>query len=440
MKEGSLSQKIWNLSMPLIVTNLLSSVFTLVDLYFVGKISVEALSAVGIGSLLDMIFVSFGMGGSVAAMAIVSRYTGAMNKKKTEQAAWNSIIFSVFLSVPITLGGIISIGPLLHIMGAEEEVFELSARYLKIILGGYIFQSLYFYSSAIFRGVGDVKRPAMALAIGVILNIALDPLLIFGWGPLPKMGVAGAALATLLTRGIGAMILIVILVRGIHQIKLRAAPINKRTFRELIRIGLPSSGERMLIEVAHIIFMILVVGYGTVPTAAYTIVTRLRQFILMPGFGFGVASAILVGQSLGAEQPEGGEKASWLCVKYYEIFMVVTGIIFFVFAPQLIKLFNQDVELIEIGVTYLRISTLSFPALALSLILYRALCGAGYTIVPFTMRLAFTVVVRIAMGILLGLWFGLVGLWYAIVISQLLEGISSAVWFKLGRWKYRRIS
>jgi putative MATE family efflux protein len=438
--KRTLSKEVWHLAFPLILTNVLSAIFTLVDMYFVGKLSIEAVSAVGIGGIIDTIFIGFGMGGAVAGMAMVARYTGAMDKIKAERAAWNSIIFAIFLSLPVTFGGLICINPLLKFIGAEGEVFRLSSTYLKILIEGYIFQLLYFYSADILRGVGDVKRPTLALALGVGLNIVLDPLLIFGIGPFPKMGVAGAALATLLTRGVGAAILIFILAKGISGIKLRITQLSGRTLKELTTIGMPASGERMLIDMAHVVFMVLVVRYGAVPTAAYTIVTRLRQLILMPGFGLGMAASIMVGQSLGAEQPEKAEKASWLAVKHYEIFMIIISILFFIFAPYFIKFFNPDLELILIGTTCLRISVISHPLLALSIILFRSMCGAGYTKVPLTMRLTFTFLLRIGMGILLSNWIGLNGLWYAIMISQLLEGISSTTWFKLGRWKYRAMS
>lgn len=438
-----MKKQIFSLAWPLVLANLFAVVFTIVDMFWIGKISTDALAAVGTGSVLDTILIGFGVGGSIAAMAMVSRYIGAMDQAKAERAAWNALIFAIILAIPITIVGLIFAKPALELMGLEGKILELATKYIKILIVGYVFQLLYFYSSDIFRGTGNVLTPTLALGIGVGLNIVLDPIFIFGWGFIPELGVSGAALATILTRAISSSLMLYLLIRGTAGIRLKPQRVNPWVLKELLSVGLPASGERMLLDLSHVIFMALVIRFGKIAVgegiaiSAYTIVTRLRQLALTVGFGLGMASAILVGQHMGAGKPDEAEKATWLTLRYYEFFTIPLSLIFIFFSPYFISIFTTESQVVEIGSTYLRISAIALPILAISLIFLRSMCGAGDTFPPFILRLIFPIGFRIGIAIMLATHFSIDGLWWAVSISQIIEGGFALAVFKAGRWKYK---
>jgi putative MATE family efflux protein len=443
LTSGNISKNIWVLAWPMIVGNILQTAFNVVDMIFVGKLGAEAIAAVSLSGMILMLIITLIIGIGIGTTALVARFIGAKEYSKANEVALQSILFGGISSLILAVIGFYYSEPLLELFGAEALVIKLGTDYLSIMFLGSFTMFLLFLGAAILRGAGDAMTPMLILMLSAFINIVADPLLIFGLGPFPRLEIKGAAIATVIARGIGMLIILFILIKGYSYIKisLRNIKLKFDIIWRITRIAIPGSIQMGTRSISGLIVMSIVVLYGTYALAAYGIGLRIVMIVMMPGFGLGAATATLVGQNLGAKQPQRAEKTVWIALIFYEVIMIVTGCLFYLLAPKIIYVFNNNPEVIREGVSFLRIVTLSYVFLAMSIVLHQSLHGAGDTVPPMIITGISLLGVRIPLAFFLPKLFSLdtLGVWLAYALSTVLEGSVVAFWFKAGRWKRKKI-
>jgi len=298
-----------------------------------------------------------------------------------------------------------------------------------------------FILNSILRSAGDAFTPMIVLGISTVINIVLDPFFIFGLWIFPRLGVAGSALATIIARGIGVALLFWVFHQGhsIIHLKIKHVKLDFSIMWRIIKIGVFGSVQAVLRNISGLLLMRLVAVYGTFAIAAYVVGMRLRMIVMMPGFGLAIASATLVGQNLGAGKPRRAEKTTWITVGIGISIMTFFGIIYIIFAQNIIAFFNDNPEVVKIGITYLYVIGGTLGFIGLSIILGRALNGAGDTISPMIITAIGLLAFRIGLAFLFSWKWGLIGIWLGIAASSVIQGLMIAFWFNTGRWKFKEI-
>jgi putative MATE family efflux protein len=350
----------------------------------------------------------------------------------------------MLLSIVVGIPGYIYSESIYKLMGATPEVIQVGLGYLKISFAGTLAFLFLFISSAALRGAGEAALSAKILGFSILLNIILDPLLIFGWGPFPRLGVDGAAYATVISLGVGSLITLYLLLKGLTpiQISLQKIRLDFQVIWQLIKIAVPGSAETFLRSLARVALMKIVTPYGTAAIAAFGIgASRLDMVVTLPTLGLSLAAATLVGQNLGAQKPDRAEKSAWVAVRWGVILMFILAITFFAFAPGLIRIFDKNPEVISIGSTYLRFTTLSYVFLGIALILGRSFNGAGDAVPPLITASIALWGVQIPLAYFLAhhTTLQLKGVWLAIVVSHMLNAVLLIIWFRAGKWKLKKV-
>ena len=439
----SISKGIWILAIPMIVSHLLQAAFNMVDMIWVGRLGAPALAAVAMAGQILMIvmFVMIGIGAGTTAM--VARAVGEKDRPKADNISMQSLILGFIGSIVFALIGYLLSPWLLRVLGAEAEVVQLGTGYLQITFIGVIAMFYMFLISAVLQGAGDAATPMLVLAGSTVLNIILDPLFIFGFAFIPALGVNGAAWATVLSRGIGSLVALEVLLRGRSRVhvRMRYFRIDLETISRILRIGVPASTQMVLRGAVNLVMIAIVAGFGTYAVAAYGSGQRLFMLAMMPGFALGMASGTLVGQNLGAGRPEKAALSAWTTVGYYSIFMFFMAFVFINFAPYLIVLFNNDPQVVRIGTSFLRVTALGTILIAPGLILGRSLTGAGDTVSPMIINFIALWLIQIPLAVFLSRLpnLGILGIWFAILAAYFSLAAMGIFWFQLGRWKHKRV-
>ncbi len=442
LTRGSIVRNIWVLAIPMMFGNFLQTTFSIVDMVWVGKLGPDAIAAVSLSGSILMVVMMLMIGIATGTTAMVARFIGARDHESANDVAMQSLILSAIGSLLLAVAGIGVADRMLEAMGASPEVVALGTGYLRLLLVGSVAMFLLFLTEAILRGAGDALTPTLILTGATVLHAVLDPLLIFGIG-FPRMGVDGAAMATLVARGAGAAVALYVLFRGRSCIRLRPKHlrVDLSIMWRITRLGVPSSIQLTMRGVMGIVLMALVAGYGTHAVAAYGVGLRLLMFVLMPGFGLAVATATLVGQNLGAGAPGRAQSTAWAAARFSMLMMGAVGLLFYVFAGDLMGFFNKTAEVVEIGATYLRITSIGYIFIALSIVLGRAMNGAGDTVSPMVMTFMSLWCLQVPLALVLARWSGLgvSGIWWAALVASVVHGMMTTGWFQLGRWKLKRI-
>ncbi len=441
LTEGSIVRNIWYLALPAMLGSILQNAFSIVDMKFVGKLGPSALAAVGMsGLVLGMLFVAI-LGIYMGTIALVARFIGAKNQTEAENVAMQSLFLGLFCYVAIAAIGYPTAPTILKMLGAGEDIIKEGVPYIRILFLGSIMMIVGVVLSSVLRAAGDAITPLIILAVSTALNIALDPVLIFGWWGFPALGVAGSAWATVIARSVGTLVLLWLFLRGRAVINLRVknAKVDFPLIWRIIRIGIFASIQGIMRTTSGIFLMPIVNNYGTSAMAAYTLGMRLRMVVMMPGFGLGSAVSTLVGQNLGAGKPERAERTAWITAGIGAALMTFFGIIFIVFSKNIIGFFSTDPDVMKTCVSYMNIIACTFGFIGLGIIFSRAFSGAGDTISPLVITAIGFVGLRISLSILLSSLIGLKGVWYGVTISTVVQGLMAAFWFNTGRWKSKQI-
>ncbi len=442
LTEGNTVRNIWALALPLMLANLLQTAFNVVDMIWVGRLGAEAIAAVAMAGVLIFVIMTFLIGIATGTLAMVARFIGAKNQSAAENAAMQSLIIGALLSVVLAILGSIFVRPILQILGAQGIILQLGTDYLRIILTGALVMVYLFLTGAIFRASGDTLTPMLIMAGGVILNAILDPLMIFGIG-FPRMGVQGAALATVLSRGLAALAGLYILFQGYSRVRvhLYKFQLDTKTMAKIMKLGLPNSLQMALRSIVGLVLMAIVARYGSYAVAAYGIGLRMFSVVLMPGFALASSAATLVGQNLGAKKFLRARICARQAAGFNALLMGLVGVLFFIFSPNLISIFHTNPNIVRLGSDYLKITSFSYIFVAQGLVLGRSLMGAGDTLSPMLISLLALLGIQIPLAILLPARFhiGISGVWWAILASSVLQGLLTRFWFNFARWELKKI-
>ncbi|MFH1380638.1 MAG: MATE family efflux transporter [Candidatus Omnitrophota bacterium] len=439
--EGGLRSSIWKLAMPMMAGALLQDLFSLVDLFFVGRLGYVAVAALSIAGVIISVIMIAAIGISAGTTALIAHFVGKKDYASADNTLFQTFIVSVVCSIGMALIGIFGTVNLLRLFGATPEVIPPALDYLKINFIWSIFIFLFIGFNQALRGSGDAVTPLKILIIANIINIALDPLLIFGLGFFPQMGVAGSAAATVISRMIGVLILLRHLLFGHSSLHFHRGifKINFLLMGRMVKIGFFASLEILIRQLSLLLLLRLVTSFGSASLAAYGIAIRLRMSVMMLGFGIASASSVLIGQNMSAGQPDRATLSGWKTLKYYEYLVAPIAILFFIFSPQIIGLFSTDHEVIRLGSDFLRFTAVTLPFLAAALILGRGISGAGDTLAPAIMtgitQLGLRIPVAYALVLLFG--FGNNGIWLGINASDVCHGLVMIWYFKRAFWQKR---
>lgn len=440
---GKLGTAIILLAVPMVLEMVMESIFAVVDVFFVAKLGAEAVAAVGVTESVIVLVFAIAIGFSMATTAMVARRIGGKDPAGAATAAVQAILLSAAVSIPIALAGIFFARDLLELMGASSEVVAAGSTYTAVMFGGNATILLLFLNNAIFRGAGDAALAMRALWLANLINIVLDPCFIFGLGPFPELGVAGAAVATTIGRGIGVLFQFTIMLRGRSRIHIAFAHIRLRmpVMRRLARVSLGGILQ-FAIEMASWIGLVRIIAlFGSTALAGYTIAVRIIIFTILPAWGLGNAAATLVGQNLGASQPERAERATWLTAHCTAIFLFLVAVFFITFGEFLMQLFTADPAVIRYGAEYLLYISFGYVFFAYGMILVQAFNGAGDTVTPSIMNFFCFWVFRIPLAYVLAvpLEMQVRGVFIAMTISESLIAIFAFFLFRRGAWKRRMI-
>ena len=440
---GSIERAIFMLSIPMILEMMMESLFAVVDVFFVGKLGVDAIATVGLTEAIIMIVYSICVGLSMGVTAMVSRRVGEKKHKDASDVAFQGILIGVFLAFIIGVLGFIFAKDLLHLMGASDELISQGYGYTQVLIGGNVTIMLLFILNAVFRGAGDASIAMRALWISNGLNLILDPLFIFGIGPIEGLGVQGAAIATTIGRSVGVGYQIYILFNGRSVIKLIRTNMVFRfkIMQRLIKVSLGGMGQ-YLISTASWIFLVRIISYfGSDAVAGYTISIRIIIFTILPSWGISNAAATLVGQNLGANQPDRAEKSVWKCAFYNMLFLFVISVVFFVFAEFLVGIFNAEGEVLRNGVIALRYICTGYLFFAYGMVVSQAFNGAGDTRTPTIVNFFSYWMLQIPLAYLLAMYtdFEIKGIYIAILAAEIFLAIFVVLIFRRGKWKLFKV-
>lgn len=437
--SGSINRAIVLLSVPMILEMVMESLFAVVDVYFVSKISVEAVTAVGLTESVIMLIYSIGIGISMAATAMVARRIGEKKPAAAAVAAMQSIFVAVALSVVIGIAGILFAEDILRYMGGDAVVLAQGIGYTRIALGSNIVIMLLFLLNGIFRGAGNAAIAMRTLWISNGINIILDPIFIFGLGPFPEMGVQGAAIATVIGRGVGVSYQLYHLMKGTGIIKLTKEHLvlQWEIIKKVIKVGSTGAGQFLIASASWIFLMRIVAMFGSEAVAGYTIAIRIIIFSTLPSWGLANAAATLVGQNLGAGYPDRAETSVWRSAFFNMVFLVGLSIILVIFSAPIIRIFNAEPTVVEAGIVTLRIFCAGYIFWAWGMVVSQSFNGAGDTRTPTIINFVCFWLLEIPLGYVLALNFGLgvAGVCLAVAISESVWAVISIVVFRQGKWK-----
>jgi len=441
--SGSLRKAIILLSIPMVLEMVLESVFAIVDIYFVSKINSNAVAVVGITESILTIVYSLAWGLSTATSAVVSRRIGEKNPEGASNAAFQAILTGLGVSLLIAVPGYIFASDLLKLMGLSAKIASEYSGYTAIMLGANSVIMLLFVINAVFRSAGDAAVSMKVLWLANIINIILDPCLIFGLGPFPELGIKGAAIATTAGRSVAVSLQIYILFNGNKRVKFKLSELKPdfKVINDIIKLSIGTVGQNLIATSSWIGLVRIVSAFGSEVVAGYTIAIRIIIFCLLPSWGISNAASTLVGQNLGAKKPDRAEKSVWVTAKANAILMAVIGIVFVLIPESLVSLLTSDVEVIHKGGEALRIISYGFIAYGPGMVLVHAINGAGDTITPTKINIFcyWLLEIPLAYVLAMSLNFGEQGVFYAIVISEIAMTVTAGLVFRKGKWKERMV-
>jgi len=441
--EGNLNRAILLLAIPMVLEMVLESLFAVVDVFFVGRLGANAVATVGITeSMLALVF-AIGLGLAMSTTAMVARRIGEKDPEDAAIAGVQAIVLGLVISLGIGIPAGIFAPHLLHAMGASPAIVATGSGYARIALGGCGAIILLFLNNAIFRGAGDAAIAMRLLWVSNIINLVLDPCLIFGLGPFPHMGVTGAAMATFTGRSIGVLYQFYRLLKGTERIRVlaRHLRLNVQVMLRLLKVSVTGMLQFAIANASWIGLVRIISLFGAAAVAGYTVSIRIVVFFILPAWGLSNAAATLVGQNLGARKPGRAGHAVWRTGLYNMIFLGTVGIFFIVFATPIVKIFVNDPAVIPIAAMALRTISCGNIGYAYGMVMLQAFNGAGDTLTPTIVNFFGFWVLELPLAWWLSVKTSLheEGAFLSIVIAECAIAAASMVLFKQGRWMKKQI-
>jgi putative MATE family efflux protein len=438
--EGSIGRAIVLLAVPMVLEMCMESLFGVVDVFWVAHLGADAITTVGLTETCLMIVFVIAIGLSMGATALVARRIGEKDEAAAGLVAVQAIVVGLLVSAAIAITGYLFAPDLLRVMGGSEDVVKLGSGYTRVILSGSATIFLLFLINAVFRGAGDAAMAMRALWIANIVNICLNPCLIFGIGPFPRLGVTGSAVGTTIGRGIGVLFQLWILTSGRGRFVVRAAQVRLdfAVMVRMVRLSL-SAMFQYLVQMASWIGVVRIIAtFGSAAVAANTLAIKIIVFAILPSWGMSNAAATLVGQNLGAGKPDRAELSVWRTGFYNMLFLGGVGLIFIAFAERIIAQFTSDPAVAPLAVSGLRLLSYGYISYAYGMVVTAAFNGAGDTFTPTVLNLVCFWVCQIPVAWLLAYRtsLGPRGVFVAVVISDTLLALLAIIWFRRGKWKH----
>lgn len=441
--RGSIFHNLLLLSWPMVLLESMFMVSQLVDMIWIGRLGPDAIAGVGVASIIIMLVMSMDFGLIVGVRAMVARFVGANDIPGANHIAAQAIILGVVWGGMMMMVGLFAGEAITRLFGLEEAVIEESMGYLRIMFYGWIALDINVLTLYIIQSAGDTIRPMWIEAFARFLHVALCPLLVLGIWIFPQIGVKGAALSNVIAEIMGMAIALWLLFSGRTRLK-----ISLKDFRpdpgiiwRIIKIGFPALVMNAQRSLGNFMLTYLVAPFGTLPVAAHSLVTRVQMFVFLPGMGLGMGAGVLVGQNLGAGQPDRAAKSVWLAVAILQGLMIFICLALLIWAEKIMGIFTQDPTLIEIGAAFTRIGTAGFIVVAFVSILQNAIAGAGDTVPNMIISLGAIWLIVLPLSYLLSEYTSLevYGIRWAIAIGTISSAIVYSIYFKLGRWKHKKV-
>ena len=439
LTTGSIPKHLITFSLPMLLGNVLQTGYGIVNTIWVGnKVGPDAVAATAVSFPIVFILIALAVGATLATTILVSQYYGARDYTMVEKVINNSFSISIIGGLLLTIAGILSSDSLLRIMGTPEEVFIMASSYLKITLAGFILLFMTFLISSILRGIGDTVTPLIFMGIGLALNAILDPLMIIGIGPFPKLGLDGAAYASLISQSFALILALVYLNRKNHivAIKFKKLTLDKHLTFLLFKLGFPSMIQQSLISIGAFVVTGFVNSFGAVATAAFGSAQRIENLVFMPAMSLSMAVSALTGQNLGAGKPERVKEVFRSGIIVTSIITLTLSAAIIAFPKLMLSMFVQEPDVLEIGVHCLRVVGASYIFFAIMFISNGIINGSGHTITTMVISLITLWLVRVPVSALLShTALKTDGIWLGIALSSLTAMTISLIYYSTGRWK-----
>jgi len=438
-----LRRAVFLLAVPMVLELVLESTFAVVDIYFVGKLGSSAIATVGLTETLLFLIYAVGIGLAMGVTAVVARRVGEGEREAAAVTAVQAIWIALIVSLPFAVVGIVFAQDLLRLMGGDAWTLEHGYRYMQWALGSNAVIMLLFTINAVFRGAGDAAAAMRVLWLANGLNIVLDPILIFGFGPVPALGIEGAAIATTIGRGAGVLLQLYILFRGGQHLSVLPSQIvwHAAHLWSIVRTSLGGIGQMIVAMTSWIFLMRILASIGSEAVAGATIAIRIMMFTLMPAWGMSNAAATLVGQNLGAQEPGRAEASVWRIGFYNMAYLLCVAVVFFLLPAEMMGIFTDDPVVIATGGEWVRILSYSLFVYGWWMVSVQAFNGAGDTVTPTWINVVFFWLIQIPLSWLLaiGLDWQHSGVFWGVFISETSVGLFTLWLFTRGKWKAAKV-
>ncbi|WP_302082231.1 MATE family efflux transporter [Salinibaculum rarum] len=437
LTEGSIGWPLFYLSLPIVVTNLLQTAYNLADTFWLGQYSTEALAAISFAFPMVFLLISLGMGLSVAGSVLVAQYTGAGETENAEYAASQTVTFALLGSLLLGGVGYFLVDDFLAFLGADPSILPLAASYMQVVSLGLMFMFGFFVFISLMRGYGDTITPMLVMLGTVVLNIVLDPFLIFGWGPFPELGIEGAAFATVFSRGLAMLVGLAIMLGSTRGISINVPDLRPDLtyLRKLLRIGLPASVEGTGRALSVNLLLFIVAGFPNAVIAAFGVGIRVFSVIFLPAIAVGRGVETLSGQNIGAGNEDRASRTNnFAAVAMFAVLSAAAVVIWFT-AADIIAVFTDDPAVIPVGAAFLKTVAPTFGFTGVMRAYSGGFRGAGKTLTAAAIAIFTQAVVRLPLAWVGAERFGTDGLFAAFVVSNIVGGIIAFLWFRRGTWR-----
>jgi len=427
----------------MIITNSLSMLGPIIDMIWIGKLSTAAIAGVGVSGIVVMLVNGLIMGLFAGLRAMVARLVGAGDKEGANLVAQQGFVITAIFSIVIAIIGIFLAEPIMRLFGVEADVVSEGAAYMRILFAGMVTICVMMAAGSVMQASGDTVTPMKVTILFRAIHIALCPFLVFGWWIFPRLGVSGAALSNVISMGVGGSIGLWILFNGRTRLRLtlRNFRFDPNIIWRMVKIGIPASVTSMESGFANVVMIKFIAPFGTAALAAHSLIARIDMLILMPAIGLGLSSGVLAGQNLGAGQPERAERTGWLATILFTGVVLIASIVIWCWAENIVRIFNPEPGLVEIGSTFLRIEIISYLVYGPLMVLSQCITGVGDTMIPMITVLIGMWGVQVPLAYVLPRFtnLGVYGVRWAIVIAMVTRSIIYSAYFKLGRWKRKKV-
>jgi len=441
--KGSIIRNLLSLSLPMMVHESFYMVGQVVDMIWVGKLGPASIAGVGIASIIAMVSESAMMGLIVGMTAMVARFMGAGDARGANHVARQAFLISFAYGAVVTVVAVSFAKPIMGLFGLEAAVAVEGVAYMRTLFAGSLAMSFWFMGLSVMRASGDSVTP-MRISIFVrCVHVLIDPFLIFGWWIFPRLGVGGAALSNVVAQTLGMSLSLWALFSGRTRLRLTLSNfrIDLSTIWRIVKIGIPAGVMSIQRSFGNLALAWLLVPFGTLAVAAHSLYQRVLMVLFLPSWALGMGSSVLVGQNLGARQPGRAERTGWLATGIVEAIMLVASAAILLWAEEVIHIFTNDPDLVEIASVFLRIATAGFIVAGLVTVLQQSISGAGDTMPPMIIGLLTVWAVQLPLAYFLpqATTLGVYGVRWAIVAGMVMGAVAYVIYFRVGRWKRKRV-